>query len=84
MGIGYKLTKAGPDVRIRPAAKSDGFEYYEMVLSCVDDIPSISDDPKSTLLALIRTFKRKDNKIEPPEMYLGAQLGIMLVDDVEC
>jgi hypothetical protein len=32
MGIGYKLTKAGPDVRIRPAAKSDGFEYYEMFL----------------------------------------------------
>jgi hypothetical protein len=81
---GYKPTKADPDVWIRPATKSDGFEYYEMVLCYVDDILSISDDPKSTLLALTSTFKLKDDKIEPPEMYLGAQLGIMQVDDVEC
>jgi hypothetical protein len=84
MDIGYKPTKADPDVWIRPATKSDGFEYYEMVLCYVDDILSISDDPKTTLLAFTRTFKLKDDKIEPPEIYLGAQLRLMQVDDVEC
>jgi hypothetical protein len=83
MDTGYRPTKADPDVWIRPATKSDGFEYYEMVFCCVDDILSIADDPKSTLLALTRTFKVKDDKIEPPKLYLGAQLGTMLVDDVE-
>ena len=81
---GYKPTKADPDVWIRPATKADGFEYYEMVLCYVDDILSISHDPKSTLLALTGTFKLKDDKIEPPDIYLGAQLGTMQVDDVEC
>jgi hypothetical protein len=54
-----------------------------MVLSYFDDILSISDDPKSTLLASTRIFKLKD-KIEPPKIYLGTQLGTMLVDDFEC
>ena len=84
MDMGYKPTKADPDVWIRPATKSNGFEYYEMVLCYVDDILSISDDPKSTLIALTRTFKLKDDRIEPPDIYLGAQLGIMQVNDVEC
>jgi hypothetical protein len=81
---GYKPTKADPDVWIRPAVKSDGFEYYEMVLCYVDDILAISDNPKSTLIALTSTFKLKDDKIEPPDIYLGAQLGTMQVDDIEC
>jgi Reverse transcriptase (RNA-dependent DNA polymerase) len=74
MDTGYKPTKGDPD----------GFEYYEMVLCYVDDILSISDDPKSTLLALTCTFKLKDDKIESPDIYLGAQLGTMQVDDIEC
>ncbi len=84
MDTGYKPTKADPDVRIRPVTKSNGFEYYEVVLCYVDDILLISDDPKSTLLALTRTFKLKDDKIEPPDIYLGAQLDLMQVNDVYC
>jgi hypothetical protein len=53
-----------------------------MVLCYVDNILSISDDPKSTLLALTGVFKLKDDEIEPPDVYLGAQLGVMQVDDV--
>ena len=84
MDIGYKPTKADPDVWIRPATKTNGFEYYEMVLCYVDDILSISDDPKAALTALTSTFKLKDDKIEPPDMYLGAQLGQIQVGDAEC
>ena len=84
MDTGYKPTKADPDVWIRPAVKGNGFEYYEMVLCYVDDILSVSHDPHSTLIALTTTFKLKDDKIEPPEIYLGAQLGKMTVGNVEC
>ena len=82
--LGYSPTKADPDVWLRPAVKSDGFQYYELVLCYVDDILAISVDPESTLKGLQLTFKLKDDKIEAPEMYLGAQLGRMWVDQVQC
>ena len=82
--IGYKPTKADPDVWLRPAVKANGFEYYELVLCYVDDILSISDNPKATLLDLTAVFKLKDDKIEPPDIYLGAQLDKMIVDGIEC
>ena len=82
--LGYVPTKADPDVWLRPAVKPDGFEYYEIVLCYVDDILSISIDPASTLRGLQATFKLKDDKIEKPEMYLGAQLEQMFVDTTEC
>ena len=82
--LGYVATKADPDVWLRPAVKSDGFEYYEIVLCYVDDILSISTDPASTLRGLQATFKLKDDKIEKPDMYLGAQLDQMFIDTSEC
>ena len=84
MDMGYRPTKADPDVWLRPATKPDGFQYYEMVLCYVDDILSMSHDPHATLIALTSTFKLKDDKIEEPEMYLGARLGKMDVDGVQC
>jgi hypothetical protein len=84
MDTGYRPTKTDPDVWLRPAVKSNGFEYYELVLCYVDDILSISHDPKVTLQALTSVFKLKDDKIEEPDMYLGAQLEKMTVDEVEC
>ena len=82
--IGYKPTKADPDVWLRPAVKANGFECYGLVLCYVDDILSISDNPKATLLDLTAVFKLKDDKIEPPDMYLGAQLDKMIIDGAEC
>ena len=82
--IGYKPTKADPDVWIRPAVRTDGFEYYEMVLVYVDDILCISADPKATMYGIQETFKLKDDKIEKPETYLGAQLKQMIIDGRQC
>ncbi|KAI2493253.1 Reverse transcriptase (RNA-dependent DNA polymerase) [Fragilaria crotonensis] len=84
MDIGYRPTKADPDAWLRPAVKPDGFQYYEMTLCYVDDILSMSHDPQATLLALTSVFKLKDDKIEEPDVYLGAQLGKMYVDGTEC
>jgi hypothetical protein len=82
--MGYVPTKADPDVWLRPAFKANGFEYYELVLCYVDDVLSISANPEVALQALTGTFTLKDNKIEKPEMYLGAQLGQMEVCGTIC
>ena len=78
--IGFKPTKADPDVWIHPGVKPDGSEYYEYIMCYVDDILSISLDAKSIFRSLQGQFKLKGNKIEPPDMYLGAQLGTMQVE----
>ena len=82
--LGYVPTRADPDVWLRPAVKPDGFEYYELVLCYVDDVLSVSHDSATTLRGLQSTFKLKDDKVEVPEMYLGAQLSKMQVEGHEC
>ena len=55
------------------------------MLCYVDDILLILHDPRATLQALVTSvFKLKDDEIEEPEMYLGAQLGKMTVNELEC
>ena len=76
-GLGYVPSKADPDVYLRPAIKSDGFKYYEYVLCYVDDVLCISDNPMETMEGIQKKFKLKDDKIEPPDMYLGAGLTMM-------
>ena len=82
--LSYLPTKADPDVWIRPAVKPCGFEYYEMTLVYVDDILCISHDPKATMQGIQATFKLKDDKIEKPENYLGAQLSQKIIAGREC
>ena len=77
--IGFKPTKADPDIWICPVVKPDGSEYYEYIMCYVNDILSVSLDTKSTLQSLQGQFKLKGNKIDPLDMYLGAQLGTMEV-----
>ena len=81
--IGFKPMKADPDVWIHPVVKPGGAEYYEYIMCYVDDILSISHDAKSILQSLQGQFKLKGDKIEPPDMYLGAQLGTMQVEGNE-
>ncbi len=78
--LNYLPTKADPDVWIRPAVKPDSFEYYEMTLVYVDDIMCISHDPKATMKGIKTAFKLKDDKVEKPENYLGAQLSQRVID----
>ena len=75
--IGFVPAHANPDVWRRPAFKEDGFEYYEYVLCYVDDILAISHKAKDALKAVQAIFKLKDDKIEPPDMYLWAILSVM-------
>ena len=50
--MGYTNTTADPDVWRRRARRTDGSEYYEILLSYVDDILCVSEDPKKTIKAI--------------------------------
>ena len=73
--IGYTITRADPDVWIRPAFKPDGFEYYEMVLVYVDDILQLSHDTTPTMEALRKLYELKPESCGPPKMYLGVNVS---------
>ena len=78
--IGFRSSKADPDVWLRPAVKSNGQTYYEYILCYVDDILSVSLNATSILKSIQVNFKLKDDKIEPLSDYLGAVLRQMDID----
>ena len=75
--LNHVPSKDDPDVYMRPAVKPNGFEYYEYVLCYVDNILSISHCPDVTMDGIRDCFTLKDNKVEEPTDYLGAQLSKM-------
>ena len=77
---GFIPTHADPDVWSRPAVKPDGFKYYEYILCYVDDLLAISHDAQVVIKSVQDTFKFKDDKIDKPDVYFGAQLDKMSVD----
>ena len=72
--IGYTPFKANPDVWMTLEIRPYGTEYYEYVLCYVDDVLSISCNPMITIEGFNIMFKLKDDKSEPPDIYLGAFL----------
>lgn len=81
----YRPSLADPDVWMRPAVKPNGEEYYEYVLCYVDDLLSISHDPKRTMKGIQMKFKLKDDKFERPTDYLGAEVSKMTTaNGTEC
>ena len=66
--------KADPDVWLRPGVKPDGTEYYEYVLTYVDDILCCSHDPAKVMETLKNVYKLKDGSVGRPTTYLGADV----------
>ena len=79
-GIGLMSTKAEPDVWYFPVVKPNGFEYYEYILCYIDDILCISHDLGIALGQIQAVFKFKGDNIEQPKIYLGVQIGKMIVN----
>ena len=83
--LGYRPSRADPDVYMRPAVKPDGTTYWEYILTYVDDVLCISHNPKETMNDIQKKFKLKNDKIEEPSVYLGASLTKMTnVNNNEC
>ena len=69
---------AYPDVWLRPAIKEkDCFKYWEYVLCYMDDVLCMSKNSMHTMKGIQPTFKLKDDNMEKPDVYLGADLYIM-------
>ena len=73
--LNYTPSMADPDVWMRPSVMENGFRYWEYVLCYVDDVLAISADPASTMRGIQSKFKLKDDKMEEPDTYLGAELS---------
>ena len=57
-----------------PAVKPDREEYYEYIFMYVDNILSISMQPRDAMKVTEHRFKYKNDKVKKPSSYLGAQL----------
>ena len=78
--LNFKSCIADPDVWRRPATKEDGSEYYKYVLTYVDDLIAVSQNAKKVLQDISQDIKLKNDKIEPPNNYLGAKLCTKIID----
>ena len=76
-GIGFKPSMADPDVWMRPAIKDNGFKYWEYVLCYVDDVLFVHENPTIKMKQIATKFKLKDDNMDEPEIYLGANLSKM-------
>ena len=83
--LNFKSCPADNDVWMRPATKPNGEEYYEYLVSYVDDLLCISMDPNRVLESIKGgTIAFKNDKIESPEMYLGAKIQYKEINGHKC
>jgi hypothetical protein len=64
--LSFMSCKADPDVWMRKAMKDDGFEYYEYILTYVDDCLVVSHQPQLLVDTLQNEYKYRLKDIGPP------------------
>lgn len=79
--LGYKSSKADPDVWMREAVRDDGHKYCAMLFVYVDDILALSHQAQDAIKEITAFFKVKDGSIKPPEIYLGANVEKIQLPD---
>jgi hypothetical protein len=72
---------ADNDVWMRPATKTDGTEYYELILVHTDDLLVVSHKPQEILNQLDQHYILKPGSIGPPKTYLRAEIGQYVIND---
>ena len=79
--LGFKSTRANPDVWIRAAVRLDGGKYYEMLFVYVDDILALSHKATEVITEITSFYKAKEGSIKPPDIYLGASIDKIQMPD---
>ena len=79
--LGYMPCEADPDLWMKPAARSDGFEYWEYVLLYVDDVLAIGEEPQEVLRKIDKYFGLKPGSLADPSQYLGAKVRQMTMEN---
>jgi len=70
------------DLWMKPMVRpEDGFEYWAYVLLYVDDCLVVHHDAESVLSRIDKYFKMKDGSIGDPDIYLGARLKKMTLNN---
>jgi hypothetical protein len=71
--MGFENSMADPDVWLRPAAKENGFDYYEYLIVYVDDILVLSHRAKEVMNTIEQLYRLKE-PASTPKTYLGASI----------
>ena len=66
--LGYRPSKADPDVHLRPAVKENGDLYYQMMIAYVDDLLCCGVDPRTQMQMVADEFTLKDGTVEEPTL----------------
>ena len=81
-GLGYLPFLADPDLwyksEVRP---DDGFEYYSYIICYIDDTLVIHHNSISILKRIDSYFKLKPSSIGDPDIYLGAKVKKMTLEN---
>ena len=81
-GLGYTPCLADPDLWMkREVRPDDNFVYYSYILCYVDDILVVHHAPKGILTEIDKFFKLKPASIGDPDIYLGAKLRKMTLNN---
>ena len=80
--MGWNRSKADPDLWYRPEVPpEDGTKYYVYVLFYINDTLVIHHDATLVLLQLDKYFQMKKGSIGDPDIYLGAKLRTVRLDN---
>ena len=79
--MGYKSCLADPDVWMHTNMNANGHEIYEYILVYTDNILAMCLDPKSELDRLNKYFILKEGSVGPPDIYLGAKLWLVSMEN---
>ena len=73
--LGYTPCRADPDLWMKKKTRpDDGLEYYAYVLLYMDNVLAIDHDAEDALHAIHHYFPMKEGSIGDPDVYLGAKL----------
>ncbi len=83
--LAYKLCLADLDLWYKACTQKRDHgnikAYYSYMLVYVNDIPCINEDPDSVLKVLNKYFPLKPDSVGTPDIYLGAKLNLMELEN---
>ena len=82
--LGHTSNKADPNLWMKVCSRETKYgteKYYSYILIYVDNILCIHDDPDSVLLQLDKYFLLKPDSVGEPDIYLGAKLKLMQLEN---
>ena len=79
--LGFKLTRANPDVWIQADVHLNGGKYYAMLFVYVDYILALSHKETEVITEITSFYKAKEVSIKPPDIYLGENIDKIQMPD---